>query len=198
MKTYLQNGDTVVVASPGGNASGDFLSVGALHGVAVNTALTGADSPLLRVGVHSLAKATGTAWAQGDPLYFDPIAKNFTKTAAGNLAFGLAFAAALSADAVGQVLIEDGAMVLRSVGGQFTTATASDTVVTGLSKVLSAVANLEDALTTDPETVQAVIGDQAGVPAAGSILIKSWKTLGGTPVAATTFAKKVNWIAFGY
>jgi len=41
------------------------------------------------------------------------------------------------------------------------------------------------------------VGDQAGAPAAGSILLKTWKTLGGTPAAATTFSKKVNWIAVG-
>jgi hypothetical protein len=81
--------------------------------------------------------------------------------------------------------------------GQMTTATASDTVVTGLATVVSAIANMDDAPTVDPETATASIGDQAGAPAAGSILIKTWKTLGGTPAAATTFSKKVNWIAFG-
>lgn len=81
--------------------------------------------------------------------------------------------------------------------GQFTTASASDTVVTGLATVVAAVAVLDDAPTTDPEIAQASIGDQAGSPAAGSILIKTWKTLGGTPAAATTFSKKVNWIAIG-
>ena len=44
------------------------------------------------------------------------------------------------------------------------------------------------------------IGDQAGAPAAGSILIKSWKPTANndvTPIAATTFTKNVNWIAIG-
>ena len=47
---------------------------------------------------------------------------------------------------------------------------------------------------------QAQIGDQAGAPAAGSIIIKTWQNTGGadpTPAAATTFGKKVNWIAIG-
>ena len=45
----------------------------------------------------------------------------------------------------------------------------------------------------------ASIGDQAGSPAAGSILIKTWKSTDGdaTLIAATTFSMKVNWIAFG-
>jgi hypothetical protein len=81
--------------------------------------------------------------------------------------------------------------------GQATTASASDTVATGLTTVVSAVAQLDDAPIVACEVATASIGDQAGAPAAGSILIQTWKTLGGTPVAATTFSKLVNWIAIG-
>lgn len=89
---------------------------------------------------------------------------------------------------------------LKVVYGQQTTVAASDTVVTGLATVLSAVANLEDAPVIGCDRAQAVIGDQAGTPAAGSILIKTFKptaTGDATPIAATTFTKKVNWIAIG-
>lgn len=89
---------------------------------------------------------------------------------------------------------------LPVAGGQHTTVTASDTIVTGLKNVTSVVASYD----TDPADanmfVSASIGDQAGAPAAGSILIKTWKTADGTdptPVAATAFSKKVNWIAIG-
>jgi hypothetical protein len=84
--------------------------------------------------------------------------------------------------------------------GQATTASASDTIVTGLTTVVAAVANLEDAPVIGCDRAQAVIGDQAGTPAAGSILLKTYKpTASGdaTPVAATTTGKKVNWIAIG-
>lgn len=84
--------------------------------------------------------------------------------------------------------------------GQATTATASDTVVTGLATVVSCVANLEDAPVIGCDRAQAVKGDQAGTPAAGSILIQTYKPTGSgdaTPIAATTFSKKVNWIAIG-
>lgn len=81
--------------------------------------------------------------------------------------------------------------------GQATTASASDTVVTGLATVVSVTCTLEDSPTTDPEAATCVLGDQAGTPAAGSILVKTWKTFGGTPAAATTFTKKVNWVAIG-
>lgn len=84
--------------------------------------------------------------------------------------------------------------------GQLTTVTAADTVVTGLSTVVAVVACLESDPVDDPFMCSAQIGDQAGAPAAGSIVIKTWKNTGGTdptPAAATTFSKKVNWIAIG-
>jgi hypothetical protein len=77
---------------------------------------------------------------------------------------------------------------------------AVDTVVTGLATVVAVVAVLDSDPTLDPLFVTASIGDQAGAPAAGSVYIKSWQaTAAGdvTPIAATTFGKKVNWIAIG-
>ena len=89
----------------------------------------------------------------------------------------------------------------KIAAGQSTTVGASDTIPTGLKVVLFAVASLEDAPVLGFDNVQAVVGDQAGTPPAGSILLKSWKTTGvgdTTPAAGSTFGKKVNWIAFGY
>lgn len=87
--------------------------------------------------------------------------------------------------------------------GQHTTVAASDTVVTGLTTVVSAVASLESDPVVGASFASAAIGDQAGTPAAGSILVKTWKptTAGaaGNPdvIAASTFGKLVNWIAIG-
>lgn len=84
--------------------------------------------------------------------------------------------------------------------GQTTTSTASDTIVTGLATVVSAVACMDDAPVIGCDRAQASIGDQAGTPAAGSILVRTYKptsTTDTTPIAATTFSKKVNWIAVG-
>jgi len=84
--------------------------------------------------------------------------------------------------------------------GQATTVTASDTILTGLATVVAVVAGFDDNPGDDPEFVSASIGDQAGSPAAGSFYLKTWKNTGGTdptPVAASTFSKKVNWIAIG-
>lgn len=83
--------------------------------------------------------------------------------------------------------------------GVHTTVAAADTVVTGLSTVVAVVACLSSDPTDDPEMVSATIGDQAGTPAAGSVIIKTWKNgaTDPTPAAATTFTKLVNWIAIG-
>jgi hypothetical protein len=88
----------------------------------------------------------------------------------------------------------------KFVAGQLTTVTATDTVVTGLATVIACGATLDDSPGDDPMLVSATLGDQAGAPAAGSIIVKTWKNTGGTdptPVAASTFSKKVNWWAYG-
>lgn len=87
--------------------------------------------------------------------------------------------------------------------GQATTVTASDTVVTGLATVVSVTTSLDSDPVVGASFASASIGNQAGAPAAGSILVKTWKptTAGaaGNPdvIAATTFGKLVNWIAVG-
>lgn len=85
--------------------------------------------------------------------------------------------------------------------GQHTTVAAADTVDTGLSQVLYVIAQLESDPILAAYGVTAEIGDQAGTPAAGSIIINTWKptaTNDVTPLVATTFSRIVNWIAIGY
>lgn len=84
--------------------------------------------------------------------------------------------------------------------GTHTTVAASDTVATGLKRVTHAIAQLQDAPVIGATFVLADIGDQAGTPAAGGILIKSYKptaTNDATPTAGTTFSKRVSWVAIG-
>ncbi len=57
--------------------------------------------PLKLEGVWILPKAPGTAWSQGDKLYFDNTAKTFTKTATSNTAAGYAYYGAASGDTTG-------------------------------------------------------------------------------------------------
>lgn len=87
----------------------------------------------------------------------------------------------------------------RIARGQHTTVAASDTVVSGLGALALVVVSLNDDPVAGAQFVTASIGDQAGAPAAGSFLLKTWKaTAAGdtAQIAATTFGKKVGWVAF--
>lgn len=198
MKNFLFLGDVVTAVAPEDADSGEFLKVGSVYGVAGHAALSGENVELHRRGAFTLPKATGTAWAFGDELFWDPSAKKFTKDSTKDSVRAVAVAAAESADTTGAVLL-DAPGGLRMAAGVHTTVTAADTVVTGLQQVVAVVATFQ----TDPADantyVSATIGDQAGAPAAGSVIIKTWKQSGTdpTPIAADAFSKAVNWIAFG-
>ncbi len=146
----------------------------------------------------AIADKVPVAWkATGDPLGGTAGSGAITATLLGNVFAGIAWGAAAETDTTMLVLC----VGLKTVCGQHTTVAASDTVVTGLSKVLSVVANFS----TDPADanflVSTSIGDQAGTPAAGSFLLKTWQNTSGndpTPAAAGSFSKVVNWIAVGY
>jgi len=82
--------------------------------------------------------------------------------------------------------------------GIHTNVAASDTVTTStLSIVLGVVATPQ----SDPAATASVafcscdVGDQAGTPAAGAFLLKSWEADG---TAATSFGETINWLAWGY
>ena len=93
--------------------------------------------------------------------------------------------------------VEAGYKIAR---GTVTPTSASHTVVTGLSTVVAAVASLKGAPTLTHMFTAADIGDQAGTPAAGSILVKSYKPTGVadcTPAAASTPWSAVDWICIG-
>lgn len=78
--------------------------------------------------------------------------------------------------------------------------TGTATVVTGLTTVVAVTATPA----SDPDgvalaAVSATIGNQAGAPAAGSVILKTWKVTatGDATLIAATAAKNVNWIAIG-
>ena len=90
---------------------------------------------------------------------------------------------------------------LKIMCGMFTTVTASDTVATGLRRVLYAYADFEDPPVLGADRCFAAIGNQSGAPPAGSILIKTYKptlTTDTTPVVATTFSRQISWLAVGF
>jgi predicted RecA/RadA family phage recombinase len=203
MKNWNQKGDVIKVAAPYDVVAGACALVGGIFGVAVATAALGADVQLMREGVFTLAKTSAQAWAIGDRIYWDNSNKVCTNVPGGGRQFiGFATAVADNPSSTGVVLLAlEGGAGLRMSAGQLTTVTATDTVVTGLATVIGAVASLDSDPGDDPMLASATIGDQAGAPAAGSIIVKTWKNTGGTdptPLAASTFSKKVNWFAWGY
>lgn len=94
------------------------------------------------------------------------------------------------------VFAPDAQQAYKVAFGQQTTVAAADSVVTGLSTIVCVVASLDSDLVDDPSWCTAVKPSSGG-----TITIKTWKNTSGTdptPAAATTFGKKVNWIAVGY
>ena len=84
--------------------------------------------------------------------------------------------------------------------GTVTPTSASHTVVTGLTTVVAVVVSFKGAPSLTHMDVAGNIGDQAGTPAAGSILITSTKptaTGNVTPIDATTPWSAIDWIAVG-
>jgi len=95
-------------------------------------------------------------------------------------------------------LVEKTAGIKAMASGSQTTVAASDTVATGLRKVVACVATLSSDPIAAVSWATVAIPDQVAGP--GNITIKTWKnTAQGdtTPLAATTFSKVVNWIAWG-
>lgn len=80
--------------------------------------------------------------------------------------------------------------------GSHQQAAASDTIATGLTTVVAVVLCWRDTPTAKQTFLTATIGDQAGTPAAGSFLSKTFKS---TYAAADDFTDNLTfyWIAIG-
>lgn len=110
MKNYIGRGDKLTLTAPGNISSGDTVQVGQILVIAEHDALSGEPFVGVRVGIVSgLTKVTGgsTAWAVGDPIYWDAANSRYTKTSASGLVMvGFAHAAAADGDATGSVLLD--------------------------------------------------------------------------------------------
>lgn len=93
-KNYVQRGDTLTLTAPYDVASGAGLLVGAMFGVALVDALTGAEVEATTVGVYELPKLSTDVVTQGAKIYWDDANKECTVTAAGNSLIGAAVLAA--------------------------------------------------------------------------------------------------------
>ena len=93
MKNSLQPGRTITLPAPYVVASGDGLLVGAIFGLAGTSAGTGESVETTLVGVFDMKKTASQAWAIGDKIYWDNVAKEATKTATNNTLIGAAIEA---------------------------------------------------------------------------------------------------------
>lgn len=179
-----KNLDVLAIADGG-------LSLGAGAGTAITS--TAAELNLLDGSIAGTAVASKALALGAD--------KNVDVLAVADLKLGAGAGTSITPTAAQINLLTQGvAAGYKIARGTITPTTASDTVVTGLATVVAAVASLKGAPTLTHMFVAADIGDQAGAPAAGSILIKSYKPTGAadvTPIAATTPWGAVDWIAIG-
>jgi predicted RecA/RadA family phage recombinase len=106
MKTFIAEGCSLEYTAGSDLLSGAVVALGMGVGVLDTDIANGAKGTAHVRGVFSLAKATGTAWTEGDKLYWDAGASKFTKTALGNKPAGFAHAPAASGDATGYVNLQ--------------------------------------------------------------------------------------------
>ena len=109
MRNSLCSGNNVTLPAPYALTSGQMAQVGSIIGVAQGAAAISADVVLVRQGVFTLTKTAAQAWPLGQTLYWDNAARSVTNVPSTYKMIGAAFAAALAADTVGQVLL-DGAI----------------------------------------------------------------------------------------
>lgn len=103
---FKHEGETLKVTAPAAVSSGDVIKINNLVGICLTDAESGATVELAITKAWSdLPKATGESWSQGETVYWDNSAENFTTTATSNTEAGVADADAGSADATGDVLL---------------------------------------------------------------------------------------------
>jgi len=79
MKNFIQEGKTITVTAPAAVASGQYITVGAIRGVAAFDAAQGEPVEVATEGVFTLPKVAADNIAAGDLLYWTGTA--CTKTA---------------------------------------------------------------------------------------------------------------------
>jgi len=108
MNNFIKPGDTLTLTAPtGGVVSGGAYKIGQLLVVAAADAAQNTPFEGKRSGVFTLPKDGGVAWTEGDPLYWDDVAKDLTPVSAvGLLLVGVAAKSALLAATTGEALLD--------------------------------------------------------------------------------------------
>ena len=109
MKNYVQDGNTLELTAPvGGVVSGTAYKIDSLVVIATVTAAAGESFVGQVTGVVEGPKESGAgdAWTQLVKIYWDDIAKKFTKTSTANTLVGVATKAAGDNDTTGHVRLD--------------------------------------------------------------------------------------------
>lgn len=106
MKNYVSPGHHLTVTAAADVLSGQMVVMGALYGVAQETAAAGDSVTLVRTGVFELPKTSAQAWTVGAKLYWDATNSVCSTTASGNTLIGFATAVAANPSAVGLVSLD--------------------------------------------------------------------------------------------
>lgn len=103
MRNFTAPGDRLTFTAAADISSGDGVLVGQIFGVVTGDVASGEQGTLSLTGVYSLPKATGQAWAAGDPIYWDASAGECTTDPDAATLIGAATAVALAGDTSGTV-----------------------------------------------------------------------------------------------
>lgn len=106
MKNWNSPGEHVAVTVTTDVASGAFVKLGALTGVAQGAAAAGEDVVLVRRGVFDLPKVAAEAWSVGASIYWNAEEGAMSMAAGTNTLVGVALAAAAGGAATGLVLLD--------------------------------------------------------------------------------------------
>lgn len=181
-----------------GAADGTFAAAAAATDllVGVSESLAAADAErvdVCRVGIAAVIY--GGTVVRGQRLTSDSQGRA-VHAADGERIIGFAEVSGVVGD-IGSVLLAFGGnKIKRGVAA----VTGTLTVITGLANVAVVHATAQDDLDgVNLAGVSATIGDQAGAPAPGSVILKAWKVTatGNATMIAATAPKNINWVAIG-
>lgn len=111
MENFVQRDDQdngLVVTAPYARSAGEGVLVGAMFGVCVDAASSGASVVVKRHGVYTLAKATGAGEnpSAGAIVYWNDTNKNVSASSTGNTRIGYARSARTTADTTVDVVLD--------------------------------------------------------------------------------------------
>lgn len=107
MRNFIQPGKILSMIAPaGGVASGEFVKIGSIFGVATTSAAEGLPFELATGEVYELPKTSAQAWAIGNDIYADS-SGIMTTVSTDNTKVGVAVAVAANPSGSGLVRLND-------------------------------------------------------------------------------------------